>query len=131
MPRLLHFILDPQGRRIRLALAEYGVAVTLAEERPWQPSQQVLDLNPAGLTPIYLEDSGIAIAGAEAVTDYLEETVGAERSLIPGNAIARAEVRRLMAWFDVKFYAEVTEPVLTEKVIRRFVASLSDRKSVV
>ena len=129
MPRLLHFILDPQGRRIRLALAEYGVAVTLAEERPWQPSQQVLELNPAGLTPIYLEDSGIAISGAEAVTDYLEETVGTERSLIPGNAIARAEVRRLMAWFDVKFYAEVTEPVLTEKVIRRFVVSLSGRGS--
>ena len=28
-----------------------------------------------------------------------------------------------MAWFDVKFYTEVTEPVLTEKVIRRFVPS--------
>jgi glutathione S-transferase len=129
MPKLLHFTLDPQGRRIRLALAEYGVPVTLAEERPWQPSQQVLELNPAGLTPIYIEDSGIAIAGAEAVTDYLEDTLGPERSLIPGNAVARAEVRRLMAWFDVKFYAEVTEPVLTEKVIRRFVVSVGGRGS--
>ena len=32
----------------------------------------------------------------------------------------RAEVRRLVGWFDTKFYAEVSEPVLTEKVIRRF-----------
>lgn len=123
MPKLLHFTLDPYGRRMRLALAEHGVAVSLSEERPWQPSQQVLDLNPAGLTPIYVEDNGVAIAGAEALTDYLEETVGRERTLIPGDALARAEVRRLMAWFDVKFYAEVTEPVLTEKVIRRFVAA--------
>lgn len=123
MPRLLHFTLDPHGRRMRLALAEYGVTVSLAEERPWQPSQQVLDLNPAGLTPIYVEDNGVAVAGAEALSEYLEETLGAERPLIPGNALARAEVRRLMAWFDVKFYAEVTEPVLTEKVIRRFVAA--------
>jgi glutathione S-transferase len=129
MPKLFHFTLDPQGRRIRLALAEYGVVVTLAEERPWQPSPHVMALNPAGLTPIYVEDSGIAIPGAEAVTEYLEETVGAAQSLIPGSPIARAEVRRLMAWFDVKFYAEVTEPVLTEKVIRRFVASLAGRGS--
>lgn len=129
MPKLIHFTLDPHGRRMRLALAEYGVPVTLVEDRPWQPSQQVLDLNPAGLTPIYVEDSGLAVAGAEAVSEYLEETLGTTRSLIPGNALARAEVRRLVAWFDVKFYAEVTEPVLTEKVIRRFVASTSGRGS--
>jgi glutathione S-transferase len=129
MPKLIHFTLDPHGRRMRLALAEYGVPVTLVEDRPWQPSQQVMDLNPAGLTPIYVEDSGLAVAGAEAVSEYLEETLGNGRSLIPGSALARAEVRRLVAWFDVKFYAEVTEPVLTEKVIRRFVASTSGRGS--
>lgn len=129
MPKLIHFTLDPHGRRMRLALAEYGQPVTLAEERPWQPSEQVLTLNPAGLTPIYVDDSGIAVAGAEALTEYLEETLGATRPLIPGSALARAEVRRLVAWFDIKFYAEVTEPVLTEKVIRRFVASTSGRGS--
>lgn len=129
MPKLIHFTLDPHGRRMRLALAEYGQPVTLAEERPWQPSEQVLNLNPAGLTPIYVDDSGVAVAGAEALTEYLEETLGATRPLIPGSTLARAEVRRLVAWFDIKFYAEVTEPVLTEKVIRRFVASTSGRGS--
>lgn len=123
MPQLHHFTLDPQGRRMRLALAEYGVAATLIEERPWQPSQTLLDLNPAGLSPVYVEDNGASVAGAEALTEYLEETLGKERPLVPGNALARAEVRRLVAWFDIKFYAEVTEPVLTEKVIRRFVAA--------
>ena len=38
-------------------------------------------------------------------------------------------MRRLVAWFDVKFYAEVTEPVLTEKVIRRFVPSAAGSSS--
>jgi glutathione S-transferase len=129
MPKLHHFTLDPHGRRIRLSLAEYGVEASLAEEKPWAPSQTVLDLNPSGQTPIYIEDSGVAIAGAEALTEYLEETLGERRSLIPGTPVQRAEVRRLVAWFDVKFYAEVTEPVLTEKVIRRFVASTSGRGS--
>ncbi len=123
MPKLYHFTLDPHGRRMRLALAEYGAAPLLSEERPWQPSDQLIDLNPTGLTPVYVEDDGAVVAGAEALTEYLEETLGRERPLIPGDTLARAEVRRLVAWFDIKFYAEVTEPVLTEKVIRRFVAA--------
>jgi glutathione S-transferase len=123
MPKLHHFTLDPYGRRLRLALAEYGVDVRLADERPWQPSAQLTQLNPAGLSPVYIEDSGVAIAGPDAISEYLEETVGQAKPLIPGNALARAEVRRLVGWFDVKFYTEVTEPVLTEKVIRRFVPS--------
>jgi len=49
--------------------------------------------------------------------------------LLPGSALARAEIRRLVAWFDVKFYTDVTEPVLTEKVIRRFVASSTGSSS--
>ena len=123
MPKLHHFTLDPHGRRLRLALAEYGVEARLAEERPWHPSAQLTALNPAGLSPVYVEDSGVAVSGIDAISEYLEETIGAAKPLIPGSAIARAEVRRLVGWFDVKFYTEVTEPVLTEKVIRRFVAS--------
>jgi glutathione S-transferase len=123
MPKLHHFTLDPHGRRLRLSLAEYGVDVQLTDERPWQASAQLQKLNPSGLSPVYVEDSGIAICGPEAITEYLEETIGQTKPLIPGSAVARAEVRRLVSWFDVKFYTEVTEPVLTEKVIRRFVAS--------
>jgi glutathione S-transferase len=123
MPKLHHFTLDPYGRRLRLSLAEYGVESQLAEERPWQPSSQLLQLNPSGLSPVFIEDAGFAICGAEAITEYLEETLGSTKPLLPGSAVARAEIRRLVSWFDVKFYTEVTEPVLTEKVIRRFVAS--------
>jgi glutathione S-transferase len=123
MPKLLHFTLDPYSRRTRLALAEYGKTVQLADERPWSPSQTMLDLNPSGLLPIYVEDSGLGIGGIEALTEYLEETREDAGSLLPGNAYARAEIRRLVAWFDVKFYTEVTEPLLTEKVIRRFLGA--------
>jgi glutathione S-transferase len=123
MPTLHHFTLDPHGRRIRLALAEYGTETRLVEERPWTPSSQLLELNPAGVTPVFIDDNGAVIAGPEAVTEYLEETRGGTVRLLPGDAAQRAEVRRLINWFDVKFYIEVTEPVLTEKVVRRFVAA--------
>ena len=120
MPTLVHFALDPFSRRMRLALAEYGVPVELVDETPWMPSPDIFELNPAGTLPVYLEDSVSPVAGVEAIGEFLEETKGARVQLISGDAYERAEVRRLVAWFDTKFSAEVSEPVLTEKVIRRF-----------
>jgi glutathione S-transferase len=122
MPSLLHFTLDPFSRRLRLSLAEYGVRFELIDEEPWEPIPEIFELNPAGTLPVYLEDADTAICGIEAIGEYLEETKSTRISLIPGDAFARAEVRRLAGWFDSKFYAEVSEPVLTEKVIRRFLA---------
>jgi glutathione S-transferase len=120
MPRLHHFALDPFSRRMRLALAEYGATVELVDEEPWAPGPAIFALNPAGMLPIFVANDGTAVCGIEAITEYLEETLGRSGPLIPGDARARAEVRRLIGWFDTKFYAEVSEPVLTEKVIRRF-----------
>lgn len=120
MPSLVHFTLDPFSRRLRLALAEYGVPVELIDEQPWNPSGDIFELNPAGTLPVYLEDASTPLCGIEAIGEFLEETKSARVSLIPGDVFERAEVRRLTGWFDGKFYAEVSEPVLTEKVIRRF-----------
>lgn len=120
MPTLIHFALDPFSRRMRLALAEYGVPFELVEETPWDPSPDIFDLNPAGTLPVYMEDSSSFVSGVEAIGEFLEETKGRRTPLIPGDAFERAEVRRLVGWFDSKFYAEVSAPVVTEKVIRRF-----------
>jgi glutathione S-transferase len=120
MPSLVHFTLDPFSRRLRLMLAEYGVPVELIDEEPWEPSPDIYELNPAGTLPVYLEDAATPLCGIEAISEYLEETKSSRVCLIPGDAFERAEVRRLTGWFDGKFYAEVTEPMLTEKVIRRF-----------
>ena len=122
MPKLYHFPLDPFSRRMRLALAEYGVDCDAIETKPWESSREILALNPAGTAPVFVDDNGVAVSGIEALSEYLEETRVGKTVLIPGNAAGRAEVRRLMGWFDTKFYAEVSEPVLTEKIVRRFMA---------
>jgi glutathione S-transferase len=120
MPSLVHFTLDPFSRRLRLSLAEYGVPVDLIDAEPWAPIPDIFEINPAGTLPVYLEDSKTPVCGIEAIGEYLEETRSGRVRLIPGDVLERAEVRRLTGWFDAKFYAEVSEPVLTEKVIRRF-----------
>lgn len=120
MPSLVHFTLDPFSRRLRLSLAEYGVPVELIDAEPWEPIPDIFEINPAGTLPVYLEDSETPVCGIEAIGEYLEETKSGRVRLIPGGVLERAEVRRLTGWFDAKFYAEVSEPMLTEKVIRRF-----------
>ena len=46
----------------------------------------------------------------------------AARPLFTSSGLARAEVRRLSAWFDVKFYAEVGR-LCHEKIDRRFMGA--------
>jgi glutathione S-transferase len=121
MPKLYHSPLDPASRRVRMAMGEYGADIELIEERPGQPSDALQELNPAGATPVLIEDDRTVIAGIEAITEYLEETRGTARaSLLGRTPVERAETRRLVAWFDRKFHAEVSEPLLTEKLVRRY-----------
>jgi glutathione S-transferase len=123
MARLHHFPLDPFCRRVRLALGEYGTGTDLVEERPWEARPAFLALNPAGVVPVFVDDGNVVVAGIEAVSEYLEETRGGRgRTLLGDSPPERAEVRRLVAWFDVKFHNEVTGYLLAEKVVRRFLA---------
>ena len=58
------------------------------------------------------------LSDSTAICEYLEETVP-EPPLLPKGAESRYEVRRLVAWFDDKFYREVTENLLFERVTKR------------
>jgi glutathione S-transferase len=122
MATLLHYPLCPFSRSVRLALAECGIEVELAEERPWEWRDEFLALNPAGSLPVLISDSDGPISGAYAISEYLGETVasGGGFQPFPGDTAARAEVRRLVDWFHRKFHDEVTNYLVEEKVYRRF-----------
>ena len=124
MANLLHHPLCAFSRSIRLALAECGVEVTLTEEKPWEWRQELLALNPAGTLPVLIPEEGAPIAGAYPISEYLGDTEEdrAPRGFqpFPGDAAARAEARRLVDWFHHKFYEEVTDYLVVEKVFRRF-----------
>jgi hypothetical protein len=121
MAKLLHFPVDPFCRRIRISLGEYRCEAEVIEERPWENRASFVALSPAGILPVFIDDDGTAAIGIEAASEYLDETRGSDSKTLIGTMPAeRAETRRLVAWFDGKFHAEVSGPVLTEKVIRRF-----------
>ncbi len=122
MATLLHYPLCPFSRSVRLALAECGIEAELAEERPWEWRAEFLALNPAGSLPVLISDADGPISGAYAISEYLGETGagGGGFQPFPGDAAARAEVRRLVDWFHRKFHDEVTNYLVEEKVFRRF-----------
>jgi glutathione S-transferase len=55
---------------------------------------------------------------SQAICEYLDETVP-QPPLIPRDPEGRYEVRRLCAWFDDKFHAEVTSKLLYERVNKK------------
>lgn len=119
MPTLYHSLLDPHSRFVRLAMAELSMECDLVEERVSERRRDFLLLNPAGTLPVLVEHDGQVVPGAGVIAEYLDETRGlvlGERRLLPEQPALRVEVRRLMNWFHQKFWIEVAEPLLYEKL---------------
>jgi len=124
MLTLFHHPLCPHSRFVRLALEELGVAVRLVEERVWERREEFLILNPAGTTPVLVEEGVPPIPGPAIIAEYLDETRVAavnQTRLMPHQPGDRIEVRRLMSWFNDKFFAEASGPLVTERVYKRFI----------
>ena len=122
MLTLLQHAFCPHSRFIRLALAEHKLEVRLVEERVWERREAFLELNPAAVTPVLIEEGHPPVPGASVIAEYLDETRGAglqERRLMPEDPNARAEVRRLTGWFNDKFFAEVSGPMVMERCYKR------------
>src|SRR6201989_1007521 len=125
MYTLFHHPFCPQSRFIRLALGEHGLDLRLVEERAWERREAFLALNPAGTTPVLIAEGRPPIPGAGIIAEYLDETHGAgmnERRLLPASMGERIEVRRLLSWFNDKFFEEASNPLVTERIYQRFMS---------
>ena len=120
MWHLFQFPLCPFSRKVRLVLAEKGVPYEPVRENPWERRDEFVDLNPASQTPVMTDDRGTVLVDSSAICEYFEETVETA-PMLAGNAVSRAEVRRLAAWFDERLHREVVEPLMTERMKKRLV----------
>lgn len=115
---LYHYPLCPFSRKVRLCLFEKGVEHVLQFEKPWERRIDFLKLNPAGEVPVLVDVDGTVLSAHQAICEYLNETrLGMD--LLGDNPVFRAEVRRLMAWFDTLFYKEVYETLVDEKLLKQ------------
>ena len=119
MRTLFHLWLHPFSRKVRIALAEKGLDFELKIEKVWERRTEFLALNPAGDVPVLVEPDGTTLANSQVICEYLEE-VYPEVDLLGHDPVQRAETRRLVSWFDVKFNREVTDNLVGEKLMKRF-----------
>ncbi|WP_448502252.1 glutathione S-transferase family protein [Sphingomonas sp.] len=119
---LYQFPLCPFSRKVRILLAEKGVGYEPVRESPWERRDEFIDMNPAGQTPVMVhrDRPGLPMIDSMAICEYFEETVD-KAAMLNGTAGDRAEIRRLVTWFDTHFYRDITAPLLKERMEKRLV----------
>jgi len=104
----------------RIAIAEKKLKVRETVVNPWEPEAEFSALTAEGTPPVLIDltqHGTLTISGARAITEYVNE--GSKRNpLLSEDPFERAEARRLCAWFDERFTAEVDAYILAEKVER-------------
>lgn len=119
MRTLLQSPLDPGSRAIRLVLAEKNLTARLVNVAPCSANEELHQRNPAGTAPVLIDEpptgGEVAISPAQAIAEYLEDAYGAT-ALMPSTSAGRAEVRRLVHWFEHKFESEVNADVLRRRI---------------
>jgi len=118
MATLFHLPLSPYCRKVRVVLNELRIPFALEEEPVWERREAFLALNPAGTVPVLMLENGHALVESQAIVEYLRETADMP-ALFGDTPLQRAEIRRLVFWFDGKFAAEVTDYLYGERILKR------------
>jgi len=117
MKKLYHYPICPLSRQIRVYLKELDTEFTMIKVDYWLRNQKFLYLNPAGTLPVLEEPFGLIISGIYPITEYLYEKYP-NFNFMDEEADIRCEIRRLLSWFNEKFYREITKIFIDEKVVR-------------
>ena len=83
---------SPFVRKIRVLIAEKGLACEFVEENANSPTSTVPDYNPLGKVPVLVTDDGESLYDSSVIAGYVD-ALGAPRFL-PADPLARAKARR-------------------------------------
>src|SRR5262249_7276945 len=103
MRRLVHLLMSPPSRLVRLILAEKRLPIELAA-----PDDVIAHL------PVLTDLDGHLATGLWAIIDHLEGTYP-EPSLFPADPRERAETLRIFDWLMSAFLEDVTKRIVFQK----------------
>ena len=118
MRLLYHFPLSPEGRLVRLALAEKKLQFGAEAVEPGHLPSAVLQLSPRAQVPLLIDEDRTPVAGAGAITEYLEELYPLENLLGTG-AVDRAATRSLLDWLNTHMARDLTDKLYGERLLKR------------
>lgn len=120
MYKLYHLPFSANCRLVRIALAEKKIEIKLIVEPIWERRELFLKVNPEGQVPVLLNKDKEYIVGTSVIIEWLEDSIS-HNNLLGDKAIYRAEVRRIMEWFNRKFNTEVESTIVFEKIMKVFI----------
>src|SRR5579859_3242630 len=85
---------SPFVRRVAVSLRVLGFAYEHDTRSVFADFAAMRDINPLGRIPSLVLDDGEVLIDSAAIRDWLDETVGPERALVPPAGIARRSVLR-------------------------------------
>lgn len=107
----------PLSRQVRVYLKELGIEFNLIKEEYWRRRPEFIAINPAGTTPVLVESFGLTASGIYVITEYLYDKYP-NFTFMDDDSETKCEIRRLLCWFNDKFYSEVSKILIDEKVLR-------------
>ena len=119
MRTLYQIPLSPFSRKVSFFLREKNIDFEIRNEPVWEKREKFIKLNPAGKVPVFIDDDGIAISESNAICEFIEEK-NPEPNLIGKDIYSKAEIRRIVGWFDDKFAKEVMSKLIYEKIFKNF-----------
>ena len=130
MRKLYHYPICPFSRQVRILLREHNLEFHPVKEEYWQRRIEFMDINPSSEVPV-LFDQGSYICEIYSITEYIRETYSESEIFFSGNNIQKSEIRRLLSWFNQKFFREVTKYIINEKLIRLFTKSGAPKSELI
>ena len=124
MITLYHYYFCSSSRYIRLILEEHKIRYDTQLENYFKPQKDFLQLNPAGNLPVLVNEENFAVVGANACIEYIKD-LEVSTKLFVDDYREKAEINRLIHWFDVIFKKEVFDPIIYEKVYSRIVKNIT------
>jgi glutathione S-transferase len=88
---------SPYTRRVAISLRVLGLAYTHDTRSVFGDFDSLRATNPLGRIPALVLDDGETLIDSAAILDWLDETVGPARALLPSKGIARRNALRRIA----------------------------------
>lgn len=118
MLTLIHHPICPFSRQVRVAMLEKQLVCEYIIENYWLKSENLGSLNPALALPVLVKPGQFNLSSIYSILEYLEEEHSNCVALMSKDTLLKAEERRLLDWFNNKFYHEVSKYIIYEKIVR-------------